>query len=127
MYALVRKKKVITTNPMEALLKIEATKEGDRVLPVEVVPIKDGHVDTREKGRWSIQENKAVYTRRTRRLSDVELHVRRTRNRASAYPEVGEQLDAIWKILANLPYSVPIPEEARAVMLRVQAVKKENP
>lgn len=41
------------------------------------------------------------------------------------YPDVGEQLDAIWKALAALPQ--PLPAEAQAVLDRINAVKAKHP
>ncbi|KIA80355.1 hypothetical protein QR66_10815 [Chromobacterium piscinae] len=43
--------------------------------------------------------------------------------RRAAYPEVGEQLDALWKALA----AVPLPPEAEAMRQRIQAIKQQYP
>ena len=49
--------------------------------------------------------------------------------RAGCYPFAGDQLDAIWKILAALPVEAlaNAPADARAVMQAVQAVKTTLP
>jgi len=47
--------------------------------------------------------------------------------RARTYPSVGEQLDAIWKILAALQAGAPIPPEAEELRARIQAVKRGAP
>jgi len=44
--------------------------------------------------------------------------------RASAYPEVGEQLDAIWKALAQLP---ALPPDTAAMLQRIRQVKTDYP
>ena len=46
------------------------------------------------------------------------------RRRASAYPEVGEQLDTIWKALAQLP---TLPPDTAAMLQRIRQVKTDYP
>ncbi|AOY90566.1 hypothetical protein BKK79_01015 [Cupriavidus sp. USMAA2-4] len=46
--------------------------------------------------------------------------------RALEYPDVGDQLDAIWKALATLPRE-SLPTETSAMLDRVQAVKARFP
>lgn len=43
--------------------------------------------------------------------------------RAQEYPDVGEQLDALWKEMQALPRT----EEAEAMLQRIQDVKKKYP
>ena len=47
--------------------------------------------------------------------------------RARAYPETGEQIDAIWKILNALIDGKPAPTDALKVRDAVQAVKDKFP
>ncbi|WP_374419473.1 hypothetical protein [Chromobacterium sp.] len=44
--------------------------------------------------------------------------------RQADYPDVGEQLDAIWKALAALP---SLPPDARQMLTRIQHVKTTYP
>jgi hypothetical protein len=45
--------------------------------------------------------------------------------RASTYPSIGDQLDAIWKVLEAA--SVPLPPEAAEMLKRIKAVKARFP
>lgn len=50
--------------------------------------------------------------------------------RVGDYPEVGDQLDAIWKLMRTLVEASPaddLPEDALDVMERVQGVKARFP
>jgi hypothetical protein len=47
--------------------------------------------------------------------------------RKAAYPDIGDQLDAIHKLLDAIRRSEPAPAEALAVLDRVQAVKATYP
>ncbi|BBH12927.1 hypothetical protein [Chromobacterium haemolyticum] len=44
--------------------------------------------------------------------------------RRGAYPEVGEQLDAIWKALAELP---SLPPDALEMLERIRQIKTTYP
>ncbi|WP_434657776.1 hypothetical protein [Chromobacterium violaceum] len=44
--------------------------------------------------------------------------------RADAYPEIGEQLDAMWKILARLDVDDP---ELADMLQRIDAIKEKYP
>lgn len=46
--------------------------------------------------------------------------------RALEYPDIGDQLDAIWKALASAPLE-SLPVETREMLARVQAVKARFP
>lgn len=46
--------------------------------------------------------------------------------RAKEYPDVGDQLDALWKVLQANP-TVSIPEEAQGVVARIGEVKRKFP
>lgn len=46
--------------------------------------------------------------------------------RQAEYPSVGEQLDALWKVIAGMPPG-QIPAEAQAVLDKVNAVKAKHP
>lgn len=45
--------------------------------------------------------------------------------RRDAYPEIGEQLDALWKALAANPDA--LPSDTRAMLDQVMAVKSKIP
>lgn len=45
--------------------------------------------------------------------------------RRTEYPEIGEQLDAIWKALAADPKRLPL--EAQAMLARIDTVKTRFP
>lgn len=47
--------------------------------------------------------------------------------REAAYPEVGDQLDAIWKIVDALVDRKPLPADALAVRAAVARVKATYP
>ncbi|NSX14946.1 hypothetical protein HTY52_12760 [Cupriavidus taiwanensis] len=46
--------------------------------------------------------------------------------RRAEYPNIGDQLDAVWKALGALPASA-LPPETRAMLEQVQAVKARYP
>lgn len=47
--------------------------------------------------------------------------------RAAAYPDTGDQLDALWKIIDALIERQPLPADALAVRATVAAVKARYP
>ena len=49
------------------------------------------------------------------------------RRRREAYPEVGEQLDALWKGYAALAAGAPEPEGAASMRAEIAAVKAAHP
>lgn len=44
--------------------------------------------------------------------------------RAAAYPDIGDQLDAIWKALEQLP---GLPPDTAAMLQRIRQVKADYP
>ncbi|WP_374556591.1 hypothetical protein [Aquitalea pelogenes] len=44
--------------------------------------------------------------------------------RAAAYPDMGDQLDAIWKVLELLPV---LPPDTAAMLQQIQQVKADYP
>lgn len=122
MFALVRKGKVVSLGPTEASVEGHRLAKSDKVLPVETRDVPAGRVHT-EGSTLTVRGSKVIETPNSREAGRED----RREVRAAAYPSVGDQLDAIWKILGAIPLQSQFPEEACAVMLRVQAVKKENP
>ena len=49
------------------------------------------------------------------------------RARVTEYPSVGDQLDALWKIVTAMQAMADIPAEAGAVMQIIQDVKHKHP
>jgi len=49
-----------------------------------------------------------------------------TEQRKAAYPEVGDQLDALWKTLKNLPPNL-LTDEAQQMLTAIDAVKTQIP
>lgn len=47
--------------------------------------------------------------------------------RAAVYPDIGDQLDAIWKMLESMPQGVSANPEAEAMRDRIRAVKAQFP
>lgn len=59
-------------------------------------------------------------------MANLKIQVDYKKRRRESYPPLGDQLDAIWKILATLPQK-KWPAEAVAVLGQVQAVKAVIP
>lgn len=47
--------------------------------------------------------------------------------RANAYPCVGDQLDAIWKVIAALQQELSLPKDVAEMLAKIQAVKEKFP
>lgn len=50
------------------------------------------------------------------------------RRRRENYPQIGEQLDAVWKALDHLAWQgIELPSDTLAVLDQVKVVKTDNP
>jgi len=80
-------------------------------------------LDKREKPTW--QDIQAAWKELEPEL--VAAYI--TEKRRKAYPDLGDQLDAIWKALnyAQMTKSLKLPKETDAVLGKVLAVKRNNP
>lgn len=55
----------------------------------------------------------------------LTINVDYRQKRRDRYPTIGDQLDAIWKVLAENPDA--LPADTRAMLEKVQSVKTEVP
>jgi hypothetical protein len=60
-------------------------------------------------------------------MTRIEVNEDYRKLRARSYPSVGEQLDAIWKILLALEEGCPAPQDALDVRSRILSVKRGAP
>jgi len=129
-YALIRRKQVVAVGPTEASVEGHKLHPGERVLPLEFSPVPVGHeADHSKPPAYHISKGKVIGSPVTRKLTPEAVNSRRDSERRRKYPPVGDQLDAIWKVLAAMGERVGglRPPEAQAMLDRVQAVKKETP
>lgn len=60
-------------------------------------------------------------------MTKIEIRADYAAARRAAYPEVGDQLDAIHKLLAAMIDRQPLPPDALEIVRRVQEIKAVYP